>query len=189
MTTRISATINRTGTTCLKTVSGRCSSSQAPTMAPANDAGICQRSRGPWPSSSRRYPQVPEALPGTRPIAFDMVAVTGGNPNATSVGNVTRVPEPTTALIVPAPTPARKMTTISTVVTGRRRSRRARRAAGARWSSSAGNSLRHPTADHGRRAVRGRGHQHPERLSAALRSRPQCPRVSATSPIPEWKWL
>ena len=72
-------------------------------MAPANDAGICQRSRGPWPSSSRRYPQVPEALPGTRPIAFDMVAVTGGNPNATSVGNVTRVPDPTTALIVPAP--------------------------------------------------------------------------------------
>ena len=43
-------------------------------IAPANDAGICQRSRGPWPFSSRRYPQVPEALPGTSPMAFDMVA-------------------------------------------------------------------------------------------------------------------
>ena len=49
MTTRISATTSSTGTTFLKTVSGRCSSSQAPMIAPQNDAGICQRSRGPWP--------------------------------------------------------------------------------------------------------------------------------------------
>src|SRR4051794_9357560 len=35
-----------------------------------------------------------------------MVAVTGGKPNATNVGNVISVPEPTIALIAPAPTPA-----------------------------------------------------------------------------------
>src|SRR6478752_9701538 len=76
-------------------------------IAPRNDAGNCQRSRGPCPASSRRYPQVPDALPGTRPIAFDIVAVTGGKPKATRVGKVIKVPEPTTALIMPAPTPAR----------------------------------------------------------------------------------
>src|SRR6476620_10519947 len=86
-------------------------------IAPRNDAGSCQRSRGPWPASSRRYPQVPDALPGTSPIALDIVAVTGGKPKATRVGKVISVPEPTTALIMPAPTPARKMATISTGLT------------------------------------------------------------------------
>ena len=32
----------------------------------------------PWPRSSRRYPQVPDTPPATRPTAFDIVAVTGG---------------------------------------------------------------------------------------------------------------
>lgn len=49
-------------------------------------------------------------------MAFDMVATTGGYPNATRVGNVMSVPDPTTALMAPAPKPARRMTMIS--VTG-----------------------------------------------------------------------
>src|SRR4029453_18197952 len=71
------------------------------------DAGICQRSRCHCPRSSRRYPHVPDTPPATRPTAFDIVAVTGGYPSATKVGKVIRVPEPTIALIAPAPTPAR----------------------------------------------------------------------------------
>ena len=50
---------------------------------------------------------MPEIPPATNPTALDIVAVTGGYPSATNVGNVIRVPEPTTALIAPAPTPAR----------------------------------------------------------------------------------
>src|SRR5664279_4418096 len=50
-------------------------------------------------------------------MALDMVAVTGGKPKAMRVGNVISVPDPTTVLIVPAPTPARKMAMISTVLT------------------------------------------------------------------------
>ena len=45
-------------------------------------------------------------LPGMRPTALLIVAVTGGTPKATSAGKVMRVPEPTIALIVPAPSPA-----------------------------------------------------------------------------------
>ena len=55
---------------------------------------------------------VPENPAATSPIALDICAVTGGNPTATRVGNVTNVPEPTTELIVPAQKPARS--TIST---------------------------------------------------------------------------
>ncbi|BCO47734.1 hypothetical protein MINTM002_34080 [Mycobacterium intracellulare] len=53
-----------------------------------------------------------DTLPATRPVAFDMVAVTGGKPSATSVGKVIRVPEPTSALIAPAASPARHMRNI-----------------------------------------------------------------------------
>jgi hypothetical protein len=49
------------------------------------------------------------ADPVIRPMAFDVVAVTGGYPSATRTGNVTSVPEPTTALISPAHSPARAM--------------------------------------------------------------------------------
>ena len=101
----------------MNTFSGRCSSSHAPSTAPTNDAGICQRRRSHWPRSSRRYPQVPDTLPATKPTAFDIVEVTGGYPSATSVGNVMRVPEPTTALIAPAPTPANAIRIISTTGT------------------------------------------------------------------------
>jgi hypothetical protein len=62
---------------------------------------------------------VPERLPGTRPIALLIVAVTGGKPKDTRMGNVIRVPEPTTALIAPAATPASKMAAVSTMVTAR----------------------------------------------------------------------
>src|SRR4029077_2253900 len=82
-------------------------SSHDPRHAPINEAGICQRSRCHCPRSSRLYPHVPDTPPATRPTAFDIVAVTGGSPSATKVGNVIRVPEPTTALIAPARTPAR----------------------------------------------------------------------------------
>src|SRR3954451_18119511 len=46
-------------------------------------------------------------------MLFDTLAVTGGKPKASSVGNVISVPEPTTALMAPAATPARAMARIS----------------------------------------------------------------------------
>lgn len=46
-------------------------------------------------------------------MAFDVVAVTGGKPSATSTGKVTSVPDPTTVLINPAQTPASAMTPTS----------------------------------------------------------------------------
>src|SRR4051794_16104740 len=52
------------------------------------------------------------------PMLFEMFAPTGGKPNASSVGNVIRDPEPTIVLIVPAATPARKMATTSQADTG-----------------------------------------------------------------------
>src|SRR5699024_11541892 len=58
--------------------------------------------------SSRRYPQVPEKPAATKPMAFDIWAVTGGNPTDTSTGKVTSVPEPTTELMVPAKNPVNK---------------------------------------------------------------------------------
>ena len=48
----------------------------------------------------------PETEPGTRPTELETLAVTGGTPNASSVGKVIRVPEPTTVLIAPAAAPA-----------------------------------------------------------------------------------
>ena len=52
-------------------------------------------------------------------MAFDIVAVTGGKPNATRVGNVIRVPDPTSELIAPAPTAASTMMAMSKADTGR----------------------------------------------------------------------
>ena len=42
-----------------------------------------------------------------------MVAVTGGKPKERRIGNVISVPLPTTAFIVPAPTPASRIATTS----------------------------------------------------------------------------
>ncbi len=47
-------------------------------------------------------------------MLLEMFAITGGMPNASSVGKVMRVPEPTTALMAPAPTPAARIATTST---------------------------------------------------------------------------
>src|SRR3954465_4350004 len=55
----------------------------------------------------------PVRLPGTRPRELETVAVTGGRPTASSTGKVTRVPEPTTALIPPAANPAAATATVS----------------------------------------------------------------------------
>jgi hypothetical protein len=78
ITTRNRASTNSTGTTAANTRSGRCSSRNAPSAAPVNDAGICQRNRSHWPPSSPRYPQVADTPPATRPTALDIVDVTGG---------------------------------------------------------------------------------------------------------------
>ena len=71
--------------------------------------------------------------PGTSPMVLDTLAVTGGTPNASRVGNVINVPDPTTVLMVPAATPARAISTASSGLTPRglpaRRSGRAARAA------------------------------------------------------------
>src|SRR5450432_1225423 len=52
-------------------------------------------------------------LPETRPTLFDTLAMTGGMPNASRVGNVISEPEPTAALIPPAATPAAKIASAS----------------------------------------------------------------------------
>ncbi len=56
-------------------------------------------------------------LPGTKPIALLIDAVTGGTPNAISAGKVINVPDPTTVLMVPAPTPASRTRNASVNVT------------------------------------------------------------------------
>src|SRR5690625_1247948 len=81
-------------------------SSVAPMSPPTSEPQVSFLATVPASRSSRRYPQVPEKPAATSPIAFDICAVTGGNPTDTSTGNVTRVPEPTTELIVPAQKPA-----------------------------------------------------------------------------------
>ena len=48
----------------------------------------------------------PESEPGASPTVLEMLAVTGGTPSASRVGNVIKVPEPTTVLINPAAAPA-----------------------------------------------------------------------------------
>src|SRR5689334_9616807 len=52
-------------------------------------------------------------------MLFETLAVTGGTPSASSVGKVISVPEPTTALIMPAPTPAASTASASHGLTGR----------------------------------------------------------------------
>ena len=107
---------NNTGTTVSKVLAGRCSSSQEPVTAPSSEAGMSCSTRRRCPASSRRYPQVPEKLPGTRPITLLIVAVTGGMPKDIRTGNVNKVPEPTMALIAPAATPDSAIAAISRAV-------------------------------------------------------------------------
>ena len=47
--------------------------------------------------------------PVTTPMLFDTFATNGGYPRNSRTGNVTRVPEPTTALMVPAQSPATRI--------------------------------------------------------------------------------
>jgi hypothetical protein len=51
-------------------------------------------------------------LPGMSPTALLIVDTTGATPKATSAGKVISVPEPTTALMAPAATPARTIRAI-----------------------------------------------------------------------------
>src|SRR3954449_428258 len=89
----------------------------------------------------------PVRLPGTRPSELLTVAVTGGRPTASSTGNVTRVPEPTTALIPPATNPAAATASISQPVIGASRGSLAharRSALGGKWPSVRGVTLGNP---------------------------------------------
>src|SRR5699024_12172273 len=52
--------------------------------------------------------QSPKNPLATKPMALETTALNGAEPNATSMGKVTNVPEPTTVLIVPAHSPPRK---------------------------------------------------------------------------------
>ena len=85
-------------------------SRKAPTSPPASEAVVSAGSTARDCASSRRQPNTPDTPAATRPMALEICAVTGGNPRATSTGKVTRVPEPTTVLIVPAQNPASRMT-------------------------------------------------------------------------------
>src|SRR5579872_2154516 len=63
-------------------------------------------------------------LPGTSPMLFDTLAMTGGKPNASRVGNVISEPEPTTALTPPAAVPAARIASASPGPTGSSHDRR-----------------------------------------------------------------
>ena len=58
--------------------------------------------------SSCRQPIAPLTAPGTRPMLFETLAVTGGTPNASRVGNVMSVPDPATVLMNPAAAPGER---------------------------------------------------------------------------------
>ena len=66
-----------TGTIALKAEAGATSSATAPVIPPSSDIAPKRSTRALWPASSRRYPIAPETEPGTRPIVFDTLAVTG----------------------------------------------------------------------------------------------------------------
>ena len=66
---------------------------------------------GPW----RR-----RAMPGARPTVLETLAITGGTPSASRVGNVISVPEPTTVLISPASPQRRAAPGRSSQLTGLR---------------------------------------------------------------------
>src|SRR3954454_10656134 len=84
----------------------------------------------------------PVRLPGTSPSELLIVAVTGGRPTASSTGKVTRVPEPTTALMPPAANPAAATATICHPVM--RPSPRSLARRGARPSAGGGSARRGP---------------------------------------------
>src|SRR5215813_6461052 len=105
------------GTTTSNTPGGSASSAQAPPIDPANDAMPSRTNLPRWPASSSRYPKTLLTLPGTSPVLFDTFAMTGGKPNASSVGKVISDPDPTTALIAPAPIAAARIARISPPLT------------------------------------------------------------------------
>ena len=65
------------GTIALNAEAGRVSSNTAPTTPPVSDATARRAVLRPWPRSSARYPTAPATEPGTRPIVFETLAVTG----------------------------------------------------------------------------------------------------------------
>ena len=90
--------------------------------------------RARCPARCARYPIAPETDPGTNPRVLETFAVTGGTPNASKVGKVINVPDPTTVLMVPAATPPSRITASCTsersVVTPRSMSAQERRQRG-----------------------------------------------------------
>ena len=82
---------------------GSHNSSSAPAMPPEKGNPFPARApAGRSPASSRPVAQAPESEPGASPTVLEILAVTGGTPRASRVGNVINVPEPTTVLINPA---------------------------------------------------------------------------------------
>src|SRR5688572_12470797 len=107
-----------TGTMASKAAAGSQSSSSAPAMPPSSEAVPNHNTRRRSPVSSRPVAQAPESEPGASPTVLETLAITGGTPSASKVGNVIKVPEPTTALIKPAAAPAPKSASRSSQVTG-----------------------------------------------------------------------
>src|SRR5262249_58175556 len=108
---RTGAMMTSAGTTTSTAPGGSASSAQAPPIDPANDAMPSRTNLPRWPASSSRYPKTLLTLPGTSPVLFDTFAMTGGKPNASSVGEGISDPDPTTALIAPPPIPAAPIAT------------------------------------------------------------------------------
>src|SRR4029453_4311187 len=92
-------------------------SSSAPAMPPRREAVPSQSTRRRSPVSSRPVAHAPESEPGASPTVLEILAVTGGTPSASRVGNVIKAPEPTTVLINPAAAPAPSSATRSDQVT------------------------------------------------------------------------
>src|SRR5579864_8213124 len=102
-----------TGTMSLNALAGSDSNAAAPATDPAPAAAPSRSSRPRCPSSSRRYPNPLLTLPGTSPTLLETLATTGGKPKASRVGKVISDPDPTTALMAPAPQPAARIASAS----------------------------------------------------------------------------
>ena len=83
-----------TGTIAAKADGGSRSSSTAPTMPPISEATPKRSTRVRCPARSTRVASAPDSDPGASPTVLEMLATTGGTPNASSTGKVTRVPGP-----------------------------------------------------------------------------------------------
>src|SRR5262249_12403412 len=116
-TTRTHALMISAGTTTLNTPGGSASRAQAPASAPAHDARPSLTSLPRWPASSSRYPKTLLTLPGTKPTLLETLATTGGEPKASSGGDVISDPEPTTAFIAPGASAAGRIGTNSPLAT------------------------------------------------------------------------